>query len=193
MKLFKNIITCVLLLTGVVISAQGGPKIPDFNAKNVVGIIRYDEEIACKKIKLKKTEDIAALSKHIIKFNRAMDELKFRHFVKLNDIELLVNMKQKAILATKDFQAMTELQIETHEKLSPIKTEVKELTDALTENIKKLLSEKQFKKWRKYKISVQKELFPQVEKQHRPAMNTNRSMRGMNRGMNRGGMNRRMY
>jgi len=193
MKLFKNIITSVLLLTGFVISAQGGPKIPDFNAKNVVGIIRYDEEIACKKIKLKKTEDIAAVSKHIIKFNRAMDELKFRHFVKLNDIELLVNMKQKSIIARKDFQAMTELQIETHEKLSPIKSEVKELTDGLTEDIKNLLSEKQFKKWKKYVISAQKELFPQVEKQHRPAMNTNRSMGGMNRGMNRGGMNRRRY
>jgi len=196
MKLFKNICTVVLLLTGMVISAQNAPKIPDFNAKNAVGIIRYDEEIACEKIKLKKKEEIAALSKRIVKFNRAMDELKFRHFVKLNDTELLVNMKQKAAIATRDFEAMTELQIETHETLSPIKNEVEELTDGLVEDLKKMLSAKQFKKWKKYALSVHKELFPTVERKHRPAMNNSRSMGGMNRGMNRGmgrGMNRGMY
>lgn len=192
MKLFKNICTCVLVLTGMVINAQEGPKIPEFNARIVVGIIRYDEEIACKKIKLKKEEEIATVSKHIIKFNRAMDELKFRHFVKLNDIELLVNMKQKVAMASRDYQAMTELQIETHEKLSPIKTEVKELADTLTKALENSMSAKQFKKWKKYAISVQKELFPSVERKHSPVMNNNSSMRGMNRGMNRG-MGRRMY
>lgn len=198
MKLIKNIITSVLVLTGMIISAQDGPKMLAFNAKNVVGIIRYDEEIACKKIKLKKKEEVTAVSKHIIKFNRDMDVLKFRHFIKLNDIELLVNMKQKAAMASRDYEAMTELQIETHEALSPIKMEVKELNDVLTENLEKILSAKQFKKWKKYAISVQKELFPSVERKSRPATNNSRSMSGMNRGMNNrrgmnGGMNGRRY
>lgn len=194
MKLFKNIITGVLLVSTLVINAQGAPKVHDFNAKNNVGIIRYDEEIACKKLKIKKKEKIAEVSKYIIKFNRAIDELKFRHFIVLNDTELMVNVRQKVIIANRDFQAMTELQIETHEKLRPIKKEVAELSIALMDGLKSVLSDKQFKKWKKYAISVRKELLPVVEKQERPMMNSRSSMQGMNRGRGMGrGMGRRRY
>ncbi len=199
MKVFRSFTTSFLLMIGLLLTAQEGQKIPDFNAKNAVGIIRFDEEIACKKMKVKKKPALALVSKRIIQFNREMDELKFRHFVKLNDTELLVNMKQRSLWASKDYQALTELQIETHETLSPIRVEVVALTDGLTEDLKKMLSKKQFRKWGKYVTAVRRELFPSVEEKHSPAMSNsmyNNRSSGMNRGMNRGmngGMGRRMY
>lgn len=196
MKVFRSLSTCFLGMLGMLLTAQESAKIPNFDARIAVGIIRFDEEIACGKMKIKNKEEIAVVSKQIVKFNRAMDELKFRHFIKLNDTELMANIKQKSFIATKDFQGMTELRIEIHEALRPVRIEVTELNEGLNESLKSVLSDRQFKKWKKYVISVRKELYPSVERKESPAMNTN-SMggmnRGRNRGMNRGGMNRRMY
>lgn len=159
---------------------QGQTPMPEFKAKNVAGILKYDEDNVYKKLGIKDDALKQKIYKSLSKYHNKIDEILFLNNPKLEKVENKVNTQREIATANKDRQAMMEIMDEARKELAPIKKEVIEANEIVNQELEKILSEKQYKKWLKYQANKKKSLKPKTQ------MNSNNTSRGQGKG-NRGG------
>lgn len=142
---------------------QGQATMPKFNAKNFAGILKYDAEKVYKKISVKDENLKKEISKLLSEYNKKIDEIIFLDTPKLEKIEREVNLQRENAMLTKDRQAMMGIMEEARKKLAPVKNKVIEANKDLNQELSKILSEKQYKKWMKYQKNKKKSLKPKTQ------------------------------
>ncbi len=170
----------IALLQSNVTNAQE-EKIRDFNAKNALEFVMYDANEVCDEAKVKEDGKRQLVTKAITEYNSEMEQFSFQHALTLNDIEFMVNMKQKEAIESKNYEAMKELRFKLEELLAPHLDLLKKSSTKLNETLKKVLSEKEFKRWTKYSEKKKEALNPKP-----PSANNAMPQRGMNNGQQRG-------
>lgn len=161
--------------------AQGQTSMPEFKAKNVAGILKYDEDNVYKKLGIKDVAMKQKIYKSLSEYHNKIDEILFLNNPKLKKIENKVNTQREIATANKDRQAMMEIMDEARKELAPIKKEVIEANEIVNHELEKILSEKQYKKWLKYQANKKKSLKPKTQ------MNSNNTSRGQGKGNRAGG------
>lgn len=162
-------------------SGQGQTSMPKFNAKNVAGILKYDEVKIYKKLGIKDNDLKKNIYKPLSVYNKKVDEIIFLNTPKLEKIEREVNLQREIAMANKDRQAMMGIMDEAKKEIAPIKKMIIEANKILNEQLKIILSEKQYKKWLKYQANKKKALKPQNQS------GTNNMSRGQGQGRHSGG------
>ncbi len=162
-------------------SGQGQTSMPKFNAKNVAGILKYDEVKINKKLGIKDNDLKKNIYKPLSVYNKKVDEIIFLNTPKLEKIEREVNLQREIAMANKDRQAMMGIMDEAKKEIAPIKKKIIEANKILNEQLKKILSEKQYKKWLKYQANKKKALKPKSQS------GTNNMSRGQGQGRHSGG------
>jgi hypothetical protein len=161
-------------------------KIPPFNAKNAIGLVTYNLDETCEATKLKEEETCSLVSKAISEYNRDIGEFNFQHALKLSDIELMANSKQKEAIENENFEALKETQLNTRELLAPYQNLIEEANATLNEKLKKILSGKEYKRWSKYSEKKKEALHPKTPSNS----STNSMQQGGMSGGQRGGLGR---
>jgi len=187
---FLCAITIALMQTNIS-NAQlpEGGKVPEFNAKNAIGLVNYDADEVCDEAKVKDDEKRQLVSKAIAEYNYDIKEFNFQHALKLSDIELMVNSKQKEAMENKNFEAVKENRVKANELLVPYRDIIEEVNMKLNEKLKNALSEKEFKRWSKYSKKKIEDLHPKS-----PSKAGNSGMQQQGMGSQRGGYgNQRRY
>jgi hypothetical protein len=170
--MIRNIIILALVLFSVSAEAQYNRRqraletapsqakaqnFPEFKSETVVGISIYDLEKVSKKIKLKKSSD--NYSKIMTIFNDFHKEIN--QIRRINSFTFLqakekITIAQKNTLESRDFSELQAAYKEVSKTFEPIVKIVEEKEKNLDAELEKLLSEKQFKKWSKYKKKVKR-------------------------------------
>jgi hypothetical protein len=124
---------------------------PNFNVERYLGIIIYDIKKAAKKSSIKLTSQKGKeFSKIITKYNKnTKDITRINSFLLRNTKEMVENFQKNAI-KNGDFSKQAKIRKEMNVRLKPIGEVILEEDRKLNDTIKKLLSEKQYKKWIKY-------------------------------------------
>jgi len=182
-------ICLIALLQNSLTNAQskGGEKIPVFNAKNAIGLLKYDANEVIEATKLKNEETGKLVAKAISEYNQEIEAFSFLNTLIISDIEFMVNTKQKEAMETENFEALHETQMKAKELLDPYKNSLDDSNTKLNEKLKKVLSEKEFKRWSKYSEKKIEALQPKTSK------NTNNDHRSIQQGVmgsSRGGTSR---
>ena len=155
--------------------------VPKFNAEKAAGILKYDEDKVHKKLNIKDTSTKQNVSKLLADYNKGIEELMFLNAPKFKKIEQEVNTQREIAMANRDRQAMMGIMEGAREKLAPVKKKVIEANKILNQELEKILTEKQYKKWIKYQASKKRALKPKS-----PSGNSNMS-RGQGQGRHGGG------
>jgi hypothetical protein len=168
-----------------------GGKMPEFKAKNTIGLVTYDADEVCDEAKVKDEEKRQLVTKAIAEYNYDIKQFNFQHALKLSDIDLMVNSKQKEAMESQNIELLRETQLKTKELIAPYQNLIDEASTKLDEKLKKVLSDKEFKRWSKYSEKKKEDLLPKS-----PAKTGNSGMQQQQRmpGMQRGGYgNQRRY
>ena len=160
---------------------QGQTSMPEFKAKNVAGILKYDEDKVYKKLEIKDNILKGEIYKSLSEYHKKIDEILFLNNPKLEKVENKVNTQREIATANKDRQAMMEIMDEARKELASIKKEVIDANKILNQELEKILSEKQYKKWIKYQANKKKSLKPKTQ------MNSNNTSRSQGKGNRSGG------
>ncbi len=132
---------------------QGTPtqtKIASFDPARAAGIIFYEAEHVRKKLKLKNSPVVPAVQKAIESHNKKMNSLNLINTGIFDELRTVVDMKRKDAMATRDVESMRNLQKYVNTTLEPIRKDVKEIETLLNDELVKIISEGQYKKWTKY-------------------------------------------
>jgi len=139
---------------------HGEREAPKFNAKNAVGILKYDYERVLKKTKVKKAKKKKRVAKIISDYNHTIAEISFLHAEDLKATESFVAIKRAAAKANRDREAMHFIQQEAMEKLIHIKHKVRKAEQVLNKRLALVFSEKQLHKWRRLQRTRKENLKP---------------------------------
>ena len=154
--------------------SQGAPAAQKFDAAVQVGIFYYEEEKAIQKMKVKQKALKYTVKREIIAYNSKIKEISFLKNAELNEVNTIINSTS---LRT-DRTILTDLRTRVQKVMSPIKDSIKSFETRLNLNLKKQLSNKQYKNWLKFQKRKKREMLP---KPPAPARRSNVSP--MNRGM----------
>lgn len=200
MKNSLLLVVCFFTLVGVNAQRRGGGEnpqgrqggqgnqtreIPEFNASNVVGILKYDDVLVIKKLKVKEDSVKKSIRQALSKYNREIDEIAVLYKDSLDAVNILMNTAAKDAMRNGNREIMQNVRRVTQQKMKPVRERVKKNDMALNESMKAVLDEKQYEKWMK---------FQKVEKQ---ALNPRQNQEGgpgngrPNGGGNQGGGQRR--
>jgi uncharacterized membrane protein len=166
---------------------QGQASMPAFNAKNIAGILKYDEDKVFKKLGIKEDAMKQKIKKPFSVYHKKIDEILFLNNPKLEKVENKVNAQREIAMANKDRQAMMGIMDEARKELASIKKEVIEANKILNQQLEKILTEKQYKKWLKYQANKKKSLKPKSPSE------TNNMSRGQGQGRHGGGRGKMGY
>lgn len=176
MTKFKNLMRLIFFLFGSIFLgfSQGASTPQKFNAAVEAGIFYYEEEKAIQKMKVKQKALKYTVKREIIAYNSKIKELSFLKSAELNEVNAIINSTS---LDT-DRTILTDLRTRIQEVMNPIKDSVKSFETRLNVNLKKQLSNKQYKNWLKYQKRKKREMLPKPPPQpHRSNVSP------MNRGM----------
>jgi len=136
---------------------QQKPKAPKFDTDKAVGYIEYEFEKVAKKIKLKSSDKNISNIEYAFKvYNKTIFDIKRLHSFTIKEMKATVEFRQKEAIDSKDFSKLAPLQKEVNKTFKPIIEDLKKEEEKLDEKLKKLLSDKQFEKWIKYKKKEKK-------------------------------------
>ena len=137
---------------------------PKFEVEKYIGIIIYDIEKAAKKSKIKPSSKVGKeFSNVLTNYNKEIKEITRINSFLLRSTKDMVENFQKKVMKTGDNSNQPKIQKKMNENLKPISETLKIEDRKLDKNIKKLLSDKQYKKWIKYNTKMYK-IFPKEEK-----------------------------
>ncbi|KGL62911.1 hypothetical protein [Polaribacter sp. Hel1_85] len=149
-----------------------------FNASNMAGVFYYDIKEVIKKTKVKGDNNQFLVSKELKNYNFKVKEISFLNSKKFTDLDVVVNSISKG----GDMEARKNLRKKVDELIKPVRDDIHEIEKELNDNLEKILSEKQFKKWLKYQKKKKESFQPK-----RPQNNQRQGQRQMQNG---GGMRR---
>jgi len=123
---------------------------PEFNAFEKAGIEKYDSEKVIKKLKITDETFKNKVTKHIQIYNQEMDNLLLIHGNTLENLEKEFDKNVKIAIQNRDRSQMNGVKAKIGNIIPPIRLEVQKHKDVLNEDMKVLLTEKQYKKWLRY-------------------------------------------
>lgn len=127
-------------------------KPPAFDGKKAIGIVNYDPEKTAKKISLKKSgKKFDSFKKIIVKFNKEINDVARINSFTFSEAKVKIESAQKLASESRDYSVLQNTYKEVSDLFKPIVNEVNRKEEELDNSLKPLLSEKQFKKWKKYK------------------------------------------
>ncbi|MDG2193489.1 MAG: hypothetical protein P8K77_01280 [Polaribacter sp.] len=133
-----------------------------FKVENAAGIVRYDTDIVFKKIKIKKAPKKQEVSQIIAAFNHNVDKIKFVNSVLLNEVRTFIDVKKMEAKLTKNEALMRTAKVTAKQRLQPIRFLVATEAQKLNNQLEKVLSKKQFKKWKRYVENEKRLLKPKA-------------------------------
>ncbi|MEO9570411.1 MAG: hypothetical protein ABJH82_02385 [Polaribacter sp.] len=131
-----------------------------FNASNMAGIFYYDIEDVIKKTKVKEENNQFLVSKELKNYNFKVKEISFLNSKKFTDLDAVVN----SIPQGGDIEVIKKLRTKIDELIKPVREDIHEMEKVLNDNLSKILSEKQFKKWLKYQKKKKESIQPKRAK-----------------------------
>ena len=130
---------------------------PNFDVDQYLGIVIYDIEKTAKKSGIKlDSEEGKSFSNIITDYNNKIKQIRRINSFKLNSSKEMVENFQRAVIKNRDYSNQAEVQKKLGEDLNPISETMKTEDQKLDEEIKKILSDKQYQKWLKYNKSLNK-------------------------------------
>jgi hypothetical protein len=123
-----------------------------FKTKKYLGIVVYDANKIAKKTKVKiKSEKGKKLKIAISKFNKSLKEMIRLNSFTFLEMEKYAERSQNEAQKTGDFSIMQKVQKTLNKRFKPFSDDLKEKEKNLDTSLKELFSDKEFKKWIKYK------------------------------------------
>ena len=124
---------------------------PDFKIDKYLGIIIYDIKKAAKKSNVKlNSKEGKAFSEALSLYNKEIKDIRRINSFTLRSTKEMVENFQKMAIKTRDFSNQPVIQKKMSENLKPIAETLKVEDIKLAKSLKKILSEKQYKKWIKF-------------------------------------------
>ncbi len=172
----KNLTRLTLLLFGGIFLgfSQGASTPQKFDAAVEVGIFYYEEEKAMKKVKVKQKALKYTMKREIIAYNSKIKEISFLKSAELNEVNTIINSTSP----NTDRGILADLRTRIQKVMNPIKDSIKSFEVRLNSNLKKQLSNKQYKNWLKYQKRKKREMLPKPPPQA-PRSNVSRMNRNM--------------
>lgn len=133
------------------------PKIPDFNAEKAVGLVIYDVEKTIKKIGLKKSSEKGKKVTSLFNtLNKEMKQISRINSFTFSEAKRKMKFAQQKAQDSGDYSTLKTVYTEVGKSFEPILATLKEKEAAFDKSLKPILSEKQFKKWEKYRLKAKK-------------------------------------
>lgn len=130
---------------------------PNFDVDQYLGIVIYDIEKTAKKSSIKlESEEGKSFSKILTDYNNKIKQIRRINSFTLNSAKEMVENFQRAVIKNRDYSNQAEVQKKLAEDLKPISETMKTEDQKLDEEIKKILTEKQYEKWLKFNKSLNK-------------------------------------
>lgn len=140
-------------------ATQKAPE-PNFQIEKYLGIIVYDLKKVSKKSSVKlSSKEGKQFAKILTKYNKDIKGITRINSFLLRSTKEMVESFQKKSRKTGDFSNQPKIQKTMVENLKPISAALKDEDKKLNNLMKRLLSEKQYKKWLKYNKKMSK-IFP---------------------------------
>lgn len=138
---------------------------PNFQVEKYLGIVIYDIEKAAKKSSIETSSTEGKLfSKLLLEYNREIKEIRrINSFTLRSTKEMMENFQKKA-RESGNFSERTKVQQKMIKNLTPISEALKLKDKKFNTSVKRILSEKQYKKWIKYNRKLYK-VFPKDEEE----------------------------
>lgn len=130
--------------------------VKEVKSSDLVGIIYYDTEEVIKKTKVKDEDTQYLIKKSIQNYNTKVQEISFLNSQTLTELNLVL----KASFQTQDPEARSEIKTKINDAIRPIRDEVSKSEKELNDSLKKILSEKELKKWVKYQKKEKESIQP---------------------------------
>ena len=130
-------------------------KLPEFNIERAIGLTIYDVDQVLKKINVKpSSENYKKVITILNKFNREQRELSRIHGFSFSQAKQKVENAQKEVLKSRNYSILQAVYKEIGENFAPISDMIKEKEKSLDDSLKNVLSDKEFKKWKKLKVKI---------------------------------------
>ncbi len=180
----KKIFFIATLFLSFSLFSQGqAPKMPKYNAKNVVGLFYYDVTEAVEKVKVKKDETKTSFSRSIRNYNSKIKDISFLNSPKLNEVDLTINSIGEQAFTDIDLRNKVRKIIE--DTVVPLRDSVLKIEKSLNSELEKILNKKQNKKWLRYQRSQKEKLLPKVPQNNQAPVNNGMMMRNQGFGNGR--------
>jgi Zn-dependent M32 family carboxypeptidase len=133
------------------------PRAPKIDVEKAVGLTFYNIEKVAKKIGVKKSsETFDKLASIFNSFNRELKQVKRINTFLFSEGKSKMEAAQKEAMKNRDFSALQKANKEVTESFKPIIKVIEEKEEKLDTEIEKMLTDKQQKKWVKYKTNLKK-------------------------------------
>ena len=133
------------------------PRAPKIDVEKAVGLTFYNIEKVAKKIGVKKSsETFDKLASIFNSFNRELKQIKRINTFLFSEGKSKMEAAQKEAMKNRDFSALQKANKEVTESFKPIIKVIEEKEEKLDTDIEKVLTDKQQKKWVKYKTNLKK-------------------------------------
>ena len=133
------------------------PRVPEFNPEKAVGMTFYKAEKVAKKISLKKSSKEFELMVAIFNgFNKDLNEVKRINGFLFYEGKTKIEFARKEAMEKGDYSVIRNAFKEVVALFEGVVKLVKEKEEMLDKELEKILSSKQLKKWKKYKMNIKK-------------------------------------
>ena len=130
---------------------------PEFNVERAIGLTIYDIERIKKKVGIKESSDnYKKIVTTFNKFNREQREVLRINTFNFSQAKTKIEAAQKTVLENRDYSVLEKAYKEVSDGFKPVADGIKEREKALGESLEKLLSAKQFKKWKKLQKRIKR-------------------------------------
>jgi len=169
----KNLVLIIILFFSMLASAQfnrGNPrtrnvipetrsqqKPPEFNVEKTIGLNIYNIEKTLKKVGVKKSNDkVKKITSIFTAFNKKNKELARLNSFTFSETKNNIEQAQKKTQKTENLSFIQKAYKDMGVAMKDLIKELTEREKQLDTTLEPLLSKKQFKKWKSYKIKVRK-------------------------------------
>ena len=133
------------------------PRAPKINVEKAVGLIFYNIEKVSKKIGIKETSDTYLKVFSILNsYNKELKQIKRINTFLFSEGKSKMEAAQKETIKSRDYSALQKANKEVTESFKPIIKVIEDKEKKLDLDLKEFLSEKQQKKWVKYKENLKR-------------------------------------
>lgn len=133
------------------------PRAPEINVEKAVGLVFYNTEKISKKVGVKKSSNtFKKMSSIFNSFNKELKQIKRINTFLFSEGKSKMEAAQKESMKNRDFSALRKANKEVTESFKPIIKVIDDKEKTLDVTMKEILSEKQYRKWIKYKGNLKK-------------------------------------
>ena len=140
-----------MLISNLYAQMPGNMSPPDFNAEKAAGIFEYDIEKVIKKLAIVDDSTKSKVAESLNQYNSKMYELSILHTATFQKLEADFDKNVQIAMRNRDRSQMNGVKAEIQRIIPPIRMQVLDEEKLLNAAMAGFLTEKQNKKWLKYK------------------------------------------